>query len=226
MKKAANIIATLIRDSKVEEFFDEHFPTFKIYYLSAHKLYLHYITIDDGIEKLPVLYFQKMSLQYMKHNKNLIHLWEDQLLYNLQSIQDRFQSLIQNNDTIYARSCRIQRIDKNLYDVFIDQHHLMNSAKSKFKYGMYFQNELLSVMGVSAGRWMTKEGHKRKSFEIIRFATKANFTVVGGFTKFLKHIAEELGVDEWMTYQDLDWAIKGIYIRKIILIIKIYHSPM
>ena len=211
MKKTANQLALLIKDLDYEELQDSNYSVFKLYYLKSYKLYLHIVLISEVLNELPVLYFQKMSLDYMKHNKNLIHLWEDQILHNFQAIQDRFHSLVQNNDTIYARSCRIQRIDKNLYDVFIDQHHLMNSAKSKFKYGLFYQNELLSVMGISAGRWMTKEGQKRKSFEIIRYASKSNFTVVGGFTKFLKHIGDDLGVDEWMSYQDLDWAIKGIY---------------
>lgn len=184
---------------------------FDLYYLPEKKIYIHFINIDSRLSQLPVLFFQKHSIDFMKNGRNIVHLWEDKCIHQSQQIKDRFNSLLEINDRVYARNCKVQRIDKIQFDSFIDQHHLMNTAKVKFKYGLYNQHELMSVMGISAGRWMTKEGAKRKSFEIIRYATKANYTIVGGFTKFLKYIEDDLAVDEWMSYMDLDWAINGIY---------------
>ncbi len=202
------------------EIYDSHF---EIIYLVQHKLYIHLVEISSV--EYPVDFFQNMSIFFLNKGMNLIHLFEDQLLNNQKLIKDRFASLLNHNETVFARSCKIERIQKDVYDEFIIQNHLMDAANSRFKYGIFLKAELMGVMGISAGRWMTQEGEKRKSFEIIRFATKSNYTIVGGFTKFLKHIKNELEVDEFMTYLDLDWAIHGVY-QKNHFVFKSYTKPM
>lgn len=211
--------AIVQRDVKIIE------SKFEIIYLPDFNIYIHLIKINSLLDTLPSDYFQKMSIDLLLKGYNIIHLFEDQLKHNQKLIKDRFASLLNNNQRIFARSCKIERIQKDIYDAFIDQNHLMDTANSRFKYGIYYKGELMGVMGISAGRWMTKEGEKRKSFEIIRFATKSNFTIVGGFTKFLKHIKNEIEVDEFMTYLDLDWAISGVY-QKNNFIFKSYSNPM
>lgn len=198
---------------------------FELIYLPEYKLYIHLIRVDKKLNQLASDYFQKISISYLNKGLNIIHLFEDQLFHNQKSLKDRFSSLLKSNQRVFARSCKIERITKDIYDVFIEQNHLMDIANSRFKYGINFKGELMGVMGISAGRWMTKEGERRKSFEIIRFATKSGFTIVGGFTKFLKHIKQELEVDEFMTYQDLDWAISGVY-QKNNFIFKSITTPL
>lgn len=198
---------------------------FELVYLPDHNLYIHLVKISTALQKLKTDFFQKMSISFLNKGLNLIHLFEDQLKNNLELIKYRFSSLLDNNKRIHARSCKIERIEKKTYDLFIQENHLMDSANSRFKYGIFLKSELMGVMGISAGRWMTLEGQKRKSFEIIRFATKLNFTIVGGFTKFLKHIKDELNVDEYMSYQDLDWAIHSVY-HKNDFKLKEYTKPL
>ncbi len=211
--------AVIQRDVKIIE------SKFEIIYLPDFKIYVHLIEINNFLSELNQDYFQKMSIILLNKGFNIIHLFEDQLLHNQKSIKDRFLSLLNSNQRIFARSCKIERIQKDIYDDFIEQNHLMDTANTRFKYGIYYKGELMGVMGISAGRWMTKEGEKRKSFEIIRFATRSNFTIVGGFTKFLKHIKNELEVDEFMTYLDLDWAISGVY-QKNNFIFKSFSTPL
>lgn len=198
---------------------------FELIYLPDHKLYIHLVKISIALQKLESDFFQKMSIYFLNKGLNLIHLFEDQLKNNLELIKYRFSSLLDNNKRIHARACKIERIDKKVYDLFVAENHLMDTANSRYKYGIFLKSELMGVMGISAGRWMTQEGHRRKSFEIIRFATKLNFTIVGGFTKFLKHIKNELNLDEYMSYQDLDWAIHSVY-HKNDFKLKEYTKPL
>ncbi len=209
MKITFENIEKLFPKVDVQRAVNNYDSNFEIIYLAQHKLYIHLVEVSKA--KLPSVFFQNMSIYFLNKGLNLIHLFEDQLLNNQKLIKDRFASLLNNNKTVFARSCKIERIQKDVFDDFIIQNHLMDAANSRFKYGIFLKGDLMGVMGISAGRWMTKEGEKRKSFEIIRFATKSNFTIVGGFTKFLKHIKNELDVDEFMTYLDLDWAIHGVY---------------
>jgi hypothetical protein len=54
--------------------------------------------------------------------------------------------------------------------------------KSKFKYGLYFNDILVSVMTFAKPRY-----NKKYDWELTRFAVLKNHSVVGGFSKMLKH---------------------------------------
>ncbi len=186
---------------------------FDFYYSPKHKLYIHLVESDKRLTALPINFFQEISLHCYHQKIKLIQLREEQWLEKQDFIKHRLHSIFEQNKKFHARQCKTKRIEKKEYDDFLNQNHLLLTASTRFKYGLYKGEELLAVMGISAGRWMTKEGELRKSFEIIRFATKTNCTVVGGFSKLLMHIEQELQVQEWMTYYDLDWVQSNVYKR-------------
>ncbi len=184
---------------------------FDFYYSRKYKLYVHLIECDVRLENIDLCFFQKMSLHCFKENIKLIHIREEQWIEKMDFIKHRFYSVFESNIKIHARQCKIRRINKIEYDVFLNQNHLLQTAKTKFKYGLFKGDTLLAVMGISGGRWMTKEDDLRKSFEIIRFASQTNITIVGGFSKLLKFIESDIQVQEWMSYFDLDWVVSNVY---------------
>lgn len=186
---------------------------FDYYYSPKHKLYIHLVESDKRLKNCVPDFFQQISLHCYHHKTKLIHLREEQWIEKREFIEHRLHSIFETNKKIHARQCKTKRIEKKEYDLFLNQNHLLQTASTRYKYGLYKGEELLAVMGISAGRWMTKEGDLRKSFEIIRFATKTNHTVVGGFSKLLICIEQELQVQEWMTYYDLDWVQSNVYSR-------------
>ena len=186
---------------------------FDFYYSPKHKLYIHLVELDDRLNNFESNLFQKISLHCFEKNIKLIHLREEQWADKSDSIKHRLYTVFESNAKIHARQCKIRRIDKLEYDNFLNQNHLLKTAKTKFKYGLFKNEELFAVMGISGGRWMTKENDLRRSFEMIRFATKTNTTVVGGFSKLMRYIEEELKVEEWMSYFDLDWVVSNVYTK-------------
>lgn len=186
---------------------------FDFYYSPKHKLYIHLVECDDRLGNLPINFFQEMSVEAYHKKIKLIHLREEQWKDKREFMKHRLLSILGENEKFHARQCKVVRIEKEIYDEFLNANHLLQTASTRYKYGLYKADELLAVMGISAGRWMTKENDLRKSFEIIRFATKTQCTVVGGFSKLLKHIEQELKVEEWMSYYDLDWVVGNVYLR-------------
>lgn len=186
---------------------------FDFYFSPKHKLYIHLVELDERLAKIKPEFFQEISLYCFENNIKLIHLREEQWMEKPEFLKHRFYTVFESNAKIHARQCKIRRIDKFEYDEFLNQHHLLQTAKTKFKYGLFKKEELFAVMGVSGGRWMTKEDDLRRSFEIIRFATKTNTTVVGGFSKLLRYIEEDIEVQEWMSYFDLDWIVSNVYAK-------------
>lgn len=186
---------------------------FTIFYSERYNVYIHLVTIAKLHQLKDVNFFQNMSSYCYTHRIKFIHLREEIWMHKKDFVKSRLNSIFNSNTKIHARQCVVKRIHKAEYDLFLGQTHLLNTAKSKFKYGLYKKEQLLAVMGVSGGRWMTKDEDRRRSFEIIRFATSNNTTVVGGFSKLLKHAELELGVQEWMSYFDLDWVLSNVYQR-------------
>lgn len=186
---------------------------FDFYYSPKHKLYIHLIENDERLLNIDSKHFQEISLFCFEKNIKLIHLREEQWNDKSDFIKHRFYTVFESNSKIHARQCKIKRIDKLEYDLFLNQHHLLQTAKTKFKYGLFKNDELYAVMGISGGRWMTKENDLRRSFEMIRFATKTNTTVVGGFSKLMRFVEEDVAVQEWMSYFDLDWVVSNVYTK-------------
>lgn len=184
---------------------------FDFYYSAKHKLYVHFVESDERLLQTSSDLFQKISLHCFERNIKLVHIREEQWNGKSDFIKHRFNSIFESNSKIHARQCKIRRINKLEYDDFLNKNHLLQTAKTKFKYGLFKSEELMAVMGISGGRWMTKEDDLRKSFEIIRFATQTNTTVVGGFSKLLKFIETDIHVQEWMSYYDLDWVVSNVY---------------
>lgn len=185
---------------------------FQVYYSKKYNIHLHLIECDERLGSVDPNFFQNISLTCIKDKQKLIHLREEWWIEKKEFIQYRLTSLFDMNVKVHGRQCSVKRIEKKEYDDFLNRNHLNQTAKTRYKYGLYKKETLLAVMGISAGRMMKFEEDPRKSFEIIRFSTEQNCTVVGGFTKLLSFIEKELDVEEWMSYFDLDWVVSNVYL--------------
>lgn len=78
---------------------------------------------------------------------------------------------------IYARLTTVGDVDSTVYRKFLEENHLQGSINSRIRRGLYLDNELVSVIGLSTRFGVTT---------VDRFATVLNTQVIGGFTKLLK----------------------------------------
>ncbi len=145
-----------------------------------------------------------------KYNKGIFVVYEDWWIRKPLVILSKINSIIGQNKRIFARKTRVIRIDKEVADEFLNKHHIYGTTKSKHKYGLFLDKELLSVATFSGQRNLDVG----RSSELIRYCTKANITVVGGLDKLLKFYEREMHPDHIMTYIDLDWG-RGEAFRKI-----------
>ena len=97
-------------------------------------------------------------------------------------------SIIKNrmnmNKKVYARKTVIKEISNKEYQNFCIENHLKGYSPSKIKYGLFYRNDMVMIIGLSKSRY-TKELDK---YELIRLCSKLNITVIGGFSKVLSHI--------------------------------------
>jgi hypothetical protein len=174
-------------------------------YFPEHKLCLHFISIDtDRLNKIPPTYFMEMS-ESAPHLK-LIHIWEDMYTQHPELVLARIQALMGNRKRIHGRTTEVKRIDKTTAEGFLNTHHLQQYVTAYYKYGLYHKEELVAVATFSKSRIMQDEIIPYRSYELIRFASKAGITVTGGLSKLLRAFINEVHPAHIMTYADRDWG--------------------
>lgn len=137
--------------------------------------------------------------------KRCIHLDQDIWLNKTNLVLDRILSMIGQAQRFYARQAVVARIDKKTTLDFLEEHHLHIPLPGKYRYGLFFKGELMSICIFSGARVMRHtEGYR--SFECIRFCTKRGYIGVGGLSKLLKAFYRDFKPSDLMTYIDLDWS--------------------
>jgi hypothetical protein len=162
--------------------------------------------------------FQDSDYHLQKTNKaninsiRLIHIFEDEWLYKKDIVKSRLLnilSLVPNK--IHARKCEIREVDTVKATKFLKENHIQGSVGAKVKIGLYYNNELVSLMTFGDLRKSLGQSKEEGSWELLRFCNKLNTTVVGGASKLLKHFEEEYQPITLISYADRRWSEGGLY---------------
>ncbi|MES2381138.1 MAG: hypothetical protein V4538_08860 [Bacteroidota bacterium] len=130
----------------------------------------------------------------------------DELVYKPHLIKARVQSILGFNTKIHARQCVIKHIDANESGLFFEENHLLGNVTGAYKIGLYYKDKLVALALFSKGRRMNRLSEDKRSFELIRYCNKCNYTVVGGLSKLINHFANEKTAGDIMTYIDKDFS--------------------
>ena len=144
----------------------------------------------------------------------LINIWEDDWIYK----QDIVKSIILNklNNTtikIFARKCEIKEIiDNKVTRYFLNNNHIQGFVGSKIKIGLYYNNELVSLMTFGKRRIaMGKKLTNDNDYELLRFCNKLNTNVVGGASRLFKYFIRKYNPQEITTYADRSHSQGKLY---------------
>ncbi len=149
---------------------------------------------------------------YLQEGVKFIQLWEDIWATRSVQVTGRVQSLLGLNKRIHARKTSVMAINQEQADVFLEVNHIQASARSKYRFALTADQEMVAVACFSSLRLMKRSrpaGYR--SAEVIRFASISGFTVTGGFSKLLKHFIAQLAPDDIMSYADRDWSNGSVY---------------
>jgi hypothetical protein len=142
----------------------------------------------------------------------LIHIFEDEWLNKKEVVKSRLLNLIgKNTDKIYARKCQIKEVSTKEKSEFLDANHLQGKVGSKINLGLYYNNDLVSIMTFGKLRKNLGSTHKEGSWELLRFCNKLNTSVVGGASKLLKYFTGNFEYNEIISYADLRWSNGNLY---------------
>lgn len=154
----------------------------------------------------------KKTKECEKQNIQLLHIWDCDWKRKKPIIESIIRSKVNKiENKIYARKCIIKEISSKEKIEFLDQNHLQGPSISKINYGLYYNDELVSVMTFGKLRKNMNQVHKEGHFELIRFCNKLNTTVIGGASKLLIHFIKTEKPLNIISYANRDISNGNLY---------------
>ena len=148
-----------------------------------------------------------------KQNIQLIHIYEDDWIYK----QDVIKSMILNKlgkslNKIYARKTEVREItDNKLVREFLNKNHIQGFVGSKIKIGLFYKNELVSLMTFGKTRKPLGQTSNENDWEMLRFCNKLNTNIIGGASKLFKYFIKNYDFEEIITYADKSHSNGKLY---------------
>ena len=142
----------------------------------------------------------------------IIHIWEDDYDNLFEIIKSQIRNLLKTNTVkIFARKCSIRMVEVKDSKKFLEDNHIQGSVSSSIKIGLYFKDELVSIMTFDhfEGRKRMLEGE----YNLNRFCNKINTNIIGGASKLLSFFIKSYYVKRIISYADKDWSVGDLYYK-------------
>lgn len=134
-------------------------------------------------------YHYEKSKLARDNNYRCIHIWDwDDPIKIIQ--------LLKNRQKIYARKCAISIVNLKDAKIFIEENHLQGYTKSEINIGLYYENELVSIMTFGKPRY-----NKKYDYELIRYCSSKN--IIGGAEKLFSYFIKNYNPKSIISYCDL-----------------------
>ncbi len=167
-------------------FIDEELQA-KVYQLAAIPLQIIILKNDQIATEEQAIELQKSALKSSNTNAKRILLLQYQWEFKREIVASRLRSLMGLNQKIHGRKCQILRVDKLAASEFLIANHLQGNCNARYHFALVLEKEIVAIATFSAARMLINRVVPARSFELLRFASKKGFTVVGGLTKILHH---------------------------------------
>lgn len=169
---------------------------------------VHLISFDNNYTPDELIALQGY---YQQKNITLVQLWEDIWYTRQAQVVARIKSLLGLNKRLHGRKGKIDTISQKQADDFLNENHIQQTAKAKYRFALDIDGQTVAVACFSNTRLMKRISDEYRSVELIRFATLHEHTVIGGFTKLLRHFINLIKPNDVMSYADRDWSLGNAY---------------
>lgn len=151
---------------------------------------------------LPSSYHRNKSRIAKEAGYRCIHVfdWDD---------WDKICMLLQPKTKIYARKCKIYRLNREVTDEFLNKYHIQGSVKGQvLRLGLVCDGQLVQVMTFGKSRY-----DKSADVELLRLCSRPDVAVVGGAERLFKFATEKMYARNIVSYCDLSKFNGDVYER-------------
>ena len=146
------------------------------------------------------------------HNIKLVHIFENEFKNKKEIVKSIVRTLLNSADgykRIYARECIIKEVQIKEKNKFLNENHLQGEDKSTVKLGLYYHDELVSIMTFRKN----SRFDKNVDWELMRFCNKLNTSITGGASKLFSHFINNYNHKYIVTYSDRRYFGGEIYAK-------------
>jgi len=192
-----NIIRSYVLSDNTQ--IDAYFPDYGIG-IEVNGLYWHSTSVGKSKD-----YHINKTIRAAEEHIKLIHVWEHELINKRSIVLSRCLNSLGFSNRIFARNCLIKQIEVNEARAFLDASHTQGYCASSIKLGLFNYDILVAVMTFGKSRFS-----KVADWELLRYASECNTTVVGGASKLFKHFLKQCN-EPIVSYCDLRWGSGQMY---------------
>jgi hypothetical protein len=186
---------------------DIYIPDYKLA-IECNGLYWHGELNGNKDKK----YHLNKTINCEKLGVQLIHIFEDEWIFKKEIVKSRLRNHLKKDSIkIFARKCNIKKIQSDECTIFLNTYHIQGADKSTFKYGLFYNNELISVMTFGNQRISNGCKNEQNTYEMYRFCSKFDITVIGGASRLLKAFISDLNPLKIISYADRRWSTGDLY---------------
>jgi hypothetical protein len=159
-----------------------------------------------------ISYHSDKTNKCLENEIKLVHIWEDDWVYKNKIIKSIINNAIGNiKNKLYARQCFVKKVDKKTSRDFLNSNHIQGDSMSSIKLGLFYDNELVSLMAFGKCRIVLNQKVNKDQYELIRFVNKIEFNVIGGASKLFSHFLKEYNPETIISYSDNAIFDGGLY---------------
>lgn len=125
-------------------------------------------------------------------------------LFDWDDYDKAIRLLLKKKESVYARKCIIKNVPKDEAIKFINDNHLQGYSKSSIDIGLYYNNELVSIMTFGKPRY-----NRHCDIELIRYCYSKH--IVGGEEKLFSYFVKQYKPDSIISYCDLSKFTGRLY---------------
>lgn len=142
-------------------------------------------------------YHLNKTLQCNKQNIQLLHIWDWEWRCKKSIIKSILINKIGKSAKVYAKKCIIKELANEDKINFLETNHIQGDDISSIRLGLYYNNELVSIMTFVKARY-----DKKYQYELSRYCNLLNTNVIGGSSKLFAYFIKNYNVDSVVTYSD------------------------
>lgn len=198
---------TNVRDVIYPKELDIYIPSKKVA-IEINGIYWH------SDKEKPKDYHMNKFKECRKQGIQLIQIWEDWMVHNPEIVRSFLLTKLGCcENTIYARKTELREVPSKEASSFLDENHIQGHCNSKYSYGLYYNDELVSLMTFGCNRGSISKNTKKSSseYELLRFCNKLDTHVIGGASKLLQHFIKTFNPSQIISYASCDISDGNLY---------------
>ena len=138
-----------------------------------------------------------------KENIHLFHIFENEYMQKRNIWKSMIDSKLMMSKRIFARKCVVKIVSYKIAKEFVDRTHLQGACNSSVRLGLFYNEELVSLM--------TFRKHMVHQWEIARFSSNLDTVVTGGASKLLKYFERNYKPKSIISYANRRWSQGNLY---------------